>query len=606
VAINVLDNLTAEQIAAGEVIGDPASVVKELVENSLDAGAKLIQVLVRAGGKNNLTVIDDGCGIPSAELPLAFRRFATSKLSSISDLKHITSLGFRGEALASIAAVSQVTLTSRTPGAEFGSRISLAGGQVLSQEEVGAAYGTSVEVKELFYNTPARLKFLRSLPVESGRITVLLSEMALAHPQVSFVLTNDNKTILQTSGDGELRHVIGVLYGNDCASSMAPLGKTADQPGISLKGYLSLPHMNRASRRYVTFVVNGRIIRSSMLLYALKRGYGSCLPGNRYPVAVLHLNLPPHHLDVNVHPTKAEIRFQQTEEVKELVYQAAKTALQRPASPRKARFCTGDENMFQDTFWKEGGQRYALDWRESGAESGKQTSLFSAEGGGDPAEISVDPSAFQSNQEMRQPGTGVNWGEHYRLIGQFLYSYLVAQHADQLLLIDQHAAHERVIYAALATGNNERHRAVQLALPMTVDVPLTWREPLEAVLPLLNEAGFNVDHFGDNSYIIRSYPFAERPGMNAGAFYHLLEDLVTSQANPGEDLREKVLKSVACHRAIKANQPMSVQEMEQLLGEWAKVAEKNYCPHGRPAVVALSRDELDRGFKRRGGGRDGR
>jgi len=187
-----------------------------------------------------------------------------------------------------------------------------------------------------------------------------------------------------------------------------------------------------------------------------------------------------------------------------------------------------------------------------------------------------------------------------------LYSYLVAQHADQLLLIDQHAAHERVIYEALAAPSNKWHKAVQLALPITVDVPLTWRDSLEAVMPFLNEAGFNVDQFGDNSYIIRSYPFAERPGMNAGDFYHLLEDLVTAQANPGEDLREKVRKSLSCHRAIKANQPLSVQEMEQLLGEWSKAAEKNYCPHGRPVVVALSRDELNRGFKRRGGGRDGR
>ncbi|HOL17004.1 MAG TPA: DNA mismatch repair endonuclease MutL [Bacillota bacterium] len=598
--IKVLDQQTAEQIAAGEVIENPASVVKELVENALDAGAKLIEIAIQEGGRKSITVTDDGCGIPAAELPLAFMRFATSKLETLSDLQSIESLGFRGEALPSIAAVARVNLTTRPGETAAAARISVAGGKVLALEEVGAPAGTRVEVLDLFYNTPGRLKFLRAAPVESARVTALVTEMALAHPQVAFVLSSEKKTVLQTSGDGELLHVIGALYGADSAAAMLPLKDVSTQPWLSVSGYISAPHLNRASRRQITLIVNGRIIRSSALVSALERGYGTFLPGRRHPVAVLHLQVQPAFLDVNVHPSKTEVRFQQTEAVKELVYQAVKATLQRPAPSPRLRLRDSDAKESQPALWREGVRRYLLEEISAPAVPGALAGPTHGETAAAAARTLVPPDPV-----AREQGPSQAQGD-CRLIGQFLHSYLLVQKGDQLLIIDQHAAHERVIYEALSRQPEGANRGVQLSLPLTVEVPPSWQERMAELLPLLNENGFKMEPFGDNSYIIRAYPFEARGGYTAVDFYALLEEMVQAERAPAEGLREQVRKTVACHRAIKAHQPLSRQEMEQLLEDWEKIGAAPYCPHGRPAVITISREELDRGFKRKGGGANGR
>ncbi len=605
--ITVLDQQTAERIAAGEVIENPASVVKELVENSLDAGATLIEIAIREGGRKSITVTDDGCGIPAAELPLAFRRFATSKLKTLSDLQRIESLGFRGEALPSIAAVARVNLTSRPGEAAAGARISVAGGKVLAQEEVGAPAGTSVEVLDLFYNTPGRLKFLRAAPVESARVTALITEMALAHPQVAFVLSGEKKTVVQTSGDGELLHVIGALYGADTAAAMLPLKDASAQPGLSVSGYISAPHLNRPSRRQITLIVNGRVIRSNTLINALERGYGSFLPSRRHPVAVLHLQVQPDLLDVNVHPAKTEVRFQRPEAVKELVYQAVRAALQRPAAPPpRLRLRDSAVAESQPDLWREGARRYLLEGDEFPARPGALADPFHGEaaaaaaGALAPPEPAVHTQGHDASQDRGLP-------EGCRLIGQFLHSYLLAQKGDQLLIMDQHAVHERILYETLARQPEGASHGVQLSLPLTVEVPPVWRERMADLLPLLNESGFKMEPFGDNSYIIRACPFEARGDYKAVDFYAMLEEMVLqAERVPAEGLREQVRKTVACHRAIKAHQPLSRQEMEQLLKDWEKTGEVQYCPHGRPAVITINREELDRSFKRKGGGADGR
>ncbi len=612
-AIKVLDSLTAEQIAAGEVIENPASVVKELVENSLDAGASVIRITVQEGGKKMLTVTDDGSGILSEDLPLAFKRFATSKLVLLEDLQHITSLGFRGEALPSIATVARVNLTTRPRGAISGARIKLAGGRVLSREETGAAEGTVVEVRDLFYNTPGRLKFLRAAPVEAGRITTLITEIALAHPEVSFVLANEKREVLQTSGDGVLRHVIASLYGSECAAAMLPLEGEEHRPNLRVSGYISPPHLNRASRRQITIMINGRIVHNNMVVNALERGYGTFLPSRRHPVAVLHLKVSPTILDVNVHPAKTEIRFQQPEAVKELVYQAVKTTLQHPAAPRRIQVRHGRvDGAITESFtgaqesilWKDGARRYALDTPlgEPGLIPSGTCGDENHAGTAYPTDAEP-PSTLKMHPERE---AGSDPAENCRLIGQFLHSYLVVQRGDELLIIDQHAAHERVIYEMLSTRREEDRETVQLTVPLTVEVPVTWGEALETLLPLLQNSGFKMEPFGDNSYIIRAYPFNTREQFKAGDLYTMLEELVRKGTAHGEDRLEQVRKTVACHRAIKAHQPLSRPEMEQLLQNWEKSAGANYCPHGRPAVITLNREELQRGFNRRGGGSDGR
>jgi len=327
--IKILDNDTAEQIAAGEVIETPSSVVKELVENALDAGSTRIVVMLEEGGKKFISVTDNGHGMVAEELPLAFKRFATSKLNNFDDLSRIKSLGFRGEALPSIAAIARVKMTSRPESIISGSTINISGGKVMEQGETGAPPGTSVEVSDLFYNTPGRLKFLRAAQFETSRISALLTEMALANPHVSFELKSNGRSIFNSVGDGNLLHTIGSVYGNDVAVAMEEIKNLDKETGAFLKGYISAPYMIRSTRKWITIVVNGRLIKNAMLVSAIERAYGDLLAGRRHPIAVLLLDLPPDTIDVNVHPAKTEIRFAHPEKAKNLVYRSIKLVLQR-------------------------------------------------------------------------------------------------------------------------------------------------------------------------------------------------------------------------------------------------------------------------------------
>lgn len=589
--IRILDRSTADKIAAGEVIENPASVVKELVENSLDAGAGRIEVSVTGGGKRSIKVTDDGCGIDPAGLTLAFSRFATSKLKSLQDLESIASLGFRGEALPSIAAVARVTLTTRRKEDFTALRIRVEGGAASPPLEVGAPRGTEVLVEDLFYNTPGRLKFLRGGPRELAGISYLLTGMALAHPECSFTLLSEGKTALRTAGDGCLLHVIGALYGSEAAAALLPLAGGDGAQGLAVEGYLSAPHFSRASRRWITTVVNGRVIRSPLLMGALERAYGGMLERRRHPLAVISLQAPPEMLDVNVHPAKSEIRFHRTAIFNELVYRAARSSLQglpgREPVPAWVRE--------QQKEWRRQQQR--LLYPEEPAAGAGFLPAFTGEpplnaGGG--AEAVPEPPAGPAGEPDHEELSG-----GCRLIGQFLHSYLVAQRGEELLVIDQHAAHERVIYHALSSADGGRKEA-QLTVPLTLELPPAWCGRLEEIRPSLEEAGFKLELFGDNSYILRAVPFPARGGGEA--IYELLEELLREEPGAGSERRERILRTIACHRAVKARQPLSRAEAELLLQDWERTPGAAHCPHGRPAVLSFSRDELDRGFHRKGGG----
>lgn len=590
--IRILDRSTADKIAAGEVIENPASVVKELVENSLDAGASRIRVSVSEGGKRSIRVTDDGCGIAPAGLKLAFSRFATSKLKSIDDLETIGSLGFRGEALPSIAAVARVTLTTRRKDDFHALRITVEGGAASPPVETGAPAGTEVLVEDLFYNTPGRLKFLRGGPRELAGISSLLTALALAHPACSFTLLSEGKTALRTTGDGSLLHVIGALYGGEAAAAALPLTGADRAGGISLEGYLSAPHFSRASRRWITTVVNGRVIRSPLLMGALERAYGGMLERRRHPLAVLLLQAPPEMLDVNVHPAKSEIRFHRTALFNELVYRAARSALQ--GLPGRESAPAWVEKQQQE--WRR--QQMQLLYpegreRDSGSPPGIPGEMLHAETG----EVTALPAFFRP--PGGEPGDEAPAGA-CRFIGQFLHSYLVAQRGEDLLIIDQHAAHERVIYHALSTAGAGRKEA-QLTVPLTLELPPAWRGRIEEIGPSLEEAGFKLEPFGDNSYILRAAPFPMKEG-GSNAMYALLEELLQEEPAAGGESRERILRTVSCHRAVKAHQPLSRAEAEQLLKDWERTPGAAHCPHGRPAVLTFSRAELDRGFHRKGGG----
>ena len=496
--IRILDSQVAEMIAAGEVIEHPAAVVKELVENSLDAGADRIEISVSDGGKRSIRVTDNGSGIAPGDVELAFSRFATSKLASLEDLEAITSLGFRGEALPSIAAVARVTLTTRRKEDFAATRIRLEGGVISASEAAGAPEGTEVLVEDLFFNTPGRLKFLRGGPRELAKISALVTSMALAHPDCSFTLVSDGKNVLRTTGDGSLLHAIGALYGKEAAAAMLQLRSHDPSQKILLEGFLSAPHFSRASRRWITVVINGRVVQCPLLAGALERAYGGMLARRRHPVAVLILKAPPEMLDVNVHPAKSEIRFQRPEIFNELVFPGGAQGSARPAGGRaRARL---DQGAAKGVAAAAAGAALSR-----GGEEGRVTAPFTS-GQAPPADdLAVHPEAVTPSSLANEtiPGDGAG---RCRLIGQFLHSYLVAQEGEELLVIDQHAAHERVLYHALCSREPGK-RPAQLTLPLNLELPPAWAVRLEEILPLLEEAGFMLEPFGDNSYILRAIPF---------------------------------------------------------------------------------------------------
>jgi DNA mismatch repair protein MutL len=595
-AIIVLDKDTAEQIAAGEVIENPASVVKELVENSLDAGASSILISIEEGGKKFISVTDNGRGLPQSDLSLAFTRFATSKLTSFEDLDRLNSLGFRGEALPSIAAVSRVTMTSRVENNLAGTFISLAGSKITDNGETGAPFGTMVEVKDLFYNTPGRLKFLRSANYETSRISNLLTETALANPAVAFELKSSGRLLFRSPGDGNLLHAINALYGDDTAESMIPVDKVDKQTGCKVQGYTSAPHMTRSSRKWITTVINGRLIKNDTLVNALERAYGDYLPSKRHPLAVLLLSLPPETLDVNVHPAKTEIRFQQPEHSKNLVFKAVKLALQTstgaaswPASFKETSTANNLSPRLQDK---------------------KQEELFSA-----PAfnfEKYTDSNRIPEKEQffietaLRNSNYESASGGECRLIGQYLNSYLVAQKGEDLILIDQHAAHERIIYNRLLEEKAESRteHGSQLIIPLTLKLPAVWQNKIERVLPLLKILGFEIDSLGEDSYAVRAVPFMLRDNADSENIFDMLEKISNLDPDSEDEqltlTRDIVYKTIACHRSVKARQKLSHSEMEHLLREWENNSRALYCPHGRPTTILFKRDRLEKSFHRGG------
>ncbi len=609
-AIKVLDKNTAEQIAAGEVIENPASVVKELVENALDAGATRVDLDIENGGKSLICVTDNGQGIEEKDLPLAFKRFATSKITVLDDLENLASLGFRGEALPSIGAVARVRLTSRTETALSGTRIIVEGGEIIGQDDTGSPVGTRVEVRDLFYNTPGRLKFLRADNVETTRISTLVSELALTNPQAAFTLKSGGRVLFSSPGDGVLRHVIGSLYGSETAETMIEVDRKDISTGYNINGFISAPHMTRSSRRWITLVINGRLVKDAMIINALERGYEDLLPRQRHPLAILKLSVPPEVIDVNVHPAKIEIRFQKPEVIKGLTFKAVKMALQgthkHPAWP-EAAIPPGARNSASTTAKKSSNEAWKADRLPGKTAPGdyrvinrKAAFLEASPLAPGPSGKAQDPELDQVKEEPAR-STG-----DLHLIGQFMQSYLVAQRGEQLLLVDQHAAHERIHYNQLK--NHDYHSSgtnkAQLTIPLVLDLPPAWCERLPLLLPLLEQSGFKLEQLEENKYQVRAVPFAFRENISRTEVYDLIEDLVKAENEPDRDPRDTILITIACHKSIKAGQALSREEMEQLLRQWEKTPQAGYCPHGRPTVISFNRSDLDKSFHRSGRGRE--
>ncbi|MFA5874181.1 MAG: DNA mismatch repair endonuclease MutL [Anaerolineales bacterium] len=586
--IRVLPPEVASQIAAGEVVERPASVVKELLENALDAGAKSVTVNIAAAGRTLIQVADDGAGIPADELTLAVERHATSKLVSAADLFRIATLGFRGEALAAIGSVSRLTITSRTTDSPAGARLRVEGGIIGRLEKVGAPVGTVVSVEELFYNVPARLKFLKQDMTERRAIDALLTRYALAYPQVRFKVSEGNTPSLQTSGDGDRRAILAALYGVDTARQM--LDVVAEEDGFRLSGFISPTALTRSNRKEITFFVNGRWVQDTPLNAALLQAYHTLLMVGRYPLAALFLEVPPEEVDVNVHPAKAEVRFRNPDKAFSFVQRSARRALLAYAPvPQVApqnlwgrsddRPQTLDGKPQIDATWVLG---HDADRERLPAED--QSSMVN----GQPSTVITQPSAFEKVPLLR-------------LIGQIGATYLVAEGPDGLYLIDQHAAHERILFEKLMAQHEQKAIPSQALLtPAVVHLPPASAKLLEDQLPVLQHFGFHVEPFGQNSYQVRAMPTLFANSDPAAALRALVEDFEEDETPLQNELEAKIAGRVCKRLAVKAGQVLSPDEQRALLNDLETCASPRTCPHGRPTMIHLSVELLERQFGRKG------
>jgi DNA mismatch repair protein MutL len=580
--IHLLSPEVASQIAAGEVIERPASVVKELVENSLDASARAVTVTVQEAGRKRIEVADDGRGIPAPELELAVSRHATSKLFRAEELFSIGTLGFRGEALASIGSVSRLTLTSRVADAVSGARLKVEGGISGKLEQVGAPVGTVVCVEDLFYNVPARLKFLKTDVTERRAIDGLLTRYALAYPHVRFKLTEDANVTLQTSGDGDRRAILAAFYGVEAAKQM--LEVTAEEEGLKLTGFISPTALTRSNRKDITFFVNGRWVSDTPLTTALIQAYHTLLMVGRYPMAALFLEIKPEDVDVNVHPAKAEVRFKNQDRVFSFVQRSTRrTLLAYAPVPSVAPVLWGGAARPAET------RQAGLDWSMASEVEGERLQVESqpSSASADSIATNLQPSTF--NLPL------------LRLIGQIGQTYLVAEGPDGLYLIDQHAAHERVLFEKLMAQHDQKKIPSQSLLsPVVVQLPPQSAQLLITQLPILAHFGFEIEEFGGNSFQVRAIPTLFAGADPASALRALVEDFEEDESPLQSEVEAKVAGRVCKRLAVKAGQTLSPDEQRALLSDLESCESPRTCPHGRPTMIHLSVDMLERQFGRRG------
>lgn len=585
--IRLLADEVASQIAAGEVVERPASVVKELVENAIDSKANHIVIKVEGGGQRLVEVTDDGGGIPAKELPLAVTRHATSKLARVEDLFNIHTLGFRGEALASIGSVSRLMITSRTAESDLGGHLKVDGGNVSAVAPAGAPVGTAVRVEDLFYNVPARLKFLKNPSTERRIIDTLVARFALAYPDIRFQLSQEGRASLQTSGNGDRREVLGVLFGVEIARQMLEV-LTVDDP-YQITGYISPISLTRSNRRDITFFINRRPVQDVSLASALIQAYHTLLMVGRYPVGVLFIDVPFELVDVNVHPTKAEVRFRQPDALFSAVQRSVRRALLAHTPVPQIEHLP----FLKPTGWEPRSETEGFHWAYRGEDDS-------------PAQMGAeDPqSTLQAAQSALTHPAGRM--PLLRLVGQVASAFIIAEGPDGLYLIDQHAAHERVLFEKLITEikhsdqDHARLPSQTLLNPVTVEMPPTKSRLLEGQIPVISRLGFQVEEFGINTYLIRAVP-ALLSGMDpAAALYVLVEDFEEDETPLQAELEARIIARVCKRAAVKAGKVLSNEEQRALLADLETCRSPRTCPHGRPTMIHLSVDLLERQFGRKG------
>ena len=661
--IQVLDQVTIDKIAAGEVIERPASIVKELVENAIDAGATHVTIEIEEGGISLIRITDDGSGIMKEDIRNAFLRHSTSKIRNVEDLLHITSLGFRGEALSSIAAVTKVEVITKTKEAILGTRYVIEGGQELSLDEAGASDGTTFIIRQLFYNVPARRKFLKTAMTEAGHVQDLLIRLALSHPEVAFRFLNSNQEKLRTSGSGKLKDVIYNIYGRDVASNLLELDYR--QGGIYITGYLGKPLITRGNRNFETFFVNGRYVKSTMISRAVEDAYKDFMMQHKFPFVVLHFQVDTETVDVNVHPTKMELRFQNQQEVYKTVFEAIHRQLLEPelipqvevpeplTSPVQEKKKTPspdlklvrrvmpsdskeaavsiattpidsaaqtvpepvkEEPHNEDYFIRKMRERVmSYHNRNSSAEVKDQKKIFRPEEQKKRIQTSVrEATTYKINETpvVQKKPEQLNLFEEkllkrevraeYRLIGQVFDTYWLVQFQDNLYIIDQHAAHERVLYErTLKEMKNREFTSQYLSPPIILTLSMQEAELLKTHKERFERIGFEIEPFGGEEYAIRAVPANLFSIAKKELFMEMLDNLADGlSTNMTPDIIDEKVASMSCKAAVKGNNRLSAQEVDALIGELLELENPYHCPHGRPTIIAMSKKELEKKFKR--------
>jgi len=655
--IHVLDNATIDKIAAGEVVERPASVVKELVENAMDAGAHAITVEIKEGGIEFIRVTDDGDGIRHDQVRSAFLRHATSKITSVSDLMRLNSMGFRGEALSSIAAVAKVELVTKTKDAVTGTRLCLEGAQETSFEEVGAPDGTTFIVRNLFFNTPVRRKFLKTAMTEASYITDLLEHMALSRPEISFKYVINGQAKFYTNGDGDLHAIIYRIFGRDIANEM--MAFHASDEDIVLDGFLGKTALNRANRNFENYFVNRRYIKSKILSKAIEEGYQSYMMQHRYPFCVLHITIPPEHVDVNVHPTKMEVRFSNQNSIyklitdkiagflsqQEMIPQAAlgkdekaeKTdkALKKPEAPEPFEKERRHTNNISDTT--------NILHEDSGYKAVKNDTSVTSSGSYDrkddffvdnriplqnpgnmpkgqmPGKILGTPPKENDSQNIGiikakdqiiiEKPEQLNFfdeklltreaKQEYRIVGQVFDTYWIIEYRDKMLMIDQHAAHEKVKYEQILKKieNNEVYTQT-LTPPVVISVTPKEADLIQNYERYFSELGFEIEDFGMNAFAIRGVPLDLFSYNIKDLFEEILTQMSESPVKGVPQIIREKIASMACKAAVKGNNSFSFEEADKLIEQLLELDNPYNCPHGRPTIITMSKYEVEKKFKR--------
>lgn len=603
--IQVLDQKTINQIAAGEVIERPMAVVKELIENALDAEATAITVEIKEGGISFIRITDNGSGIAKNEIKTAFLRHATSKIKSMEDLLTVNSLGFRGEALSSIAAVAQVELITK-PEEEFvGTRYEIHGGKEVAFEEVGCPSGTTFLVRNLFYNTPARRKFLKSKTTEGNYIHELVQRYSLAHADIRFSLIADGKTKLQTSGDGKVKTNIYYHYGADVTKNIIPICCEAN--GMRLTGFVGKPVLSRGNRTLMNYFVNGRYIKTPVITGAIEQAYKEFLMNHRYPFVALELSIDSSCLDVNVHPTKMEVRFTNQQQVYDIFYDTIYAALKKNNlipevnldSEKKSEPTSVVREKQPEPFEK---KRQQQNQDETSPVSVQETSVSSMKTSKAPFSISQKATIVKENykqMDFRHESEIIPELPQFRMIGQVFDTYWLVEFEDELLMIDQHAAHEKVLYEKLMAQLRDKNGLTQeLVAPIVVSLSGRESEVLQEYRDVFETIGFRFESFGDRDYLITGVPADFLNLASKELFLELLDSLLQENRSVKPELVLDHCATMACKAAVKGKHMLSFTEAKHLIEQMLQMEQPYHCPHGRPTTISMSKYELEKKFKR--------